>query len=167
MTGYGKAETTINNVKYIVEIRSLNSKAADITLKTSLIPREKEMEVRQLIAGKLNRGTIDLFITTEKGACSSAASILNKDVLRSYLSQIDGALNDTKWYNAICGEYSAPILASVLRMSDVYETAREDFTGDCWEQLFGAIKQAVENMTGLKVKSVTVKIAGISLAKNA
>ena len=137
MTGYGKAETTINNVKYIVEIRSLNSKTADITLKTSLIPREKEMEVRQLIANRLNRGTIDLFISTEKGTGSTAASTLNKDVLRAYLSQIDDALNGTKWYNAVCSEFSAPILAGILRMGDVYETAREDFTGECWEQLFG------------------------------
>lgn len=155
MTGYGKAETTINNVKYIVEIRSLNAKAAEITLKTSLIPREKEMEVRQLIASRLNRGTIDLYITVEKGACSSAASILNKDVFRAYLSQIDGALSDTKWYNAVCSEYSAPIVASVLRMSDVYETAREDFTGDCWEQLFGAIKQAVENLDDFRTTEGT------------
>ena len=44
MTGYGKAEATINNIKYTVEIRSLNAKSADITLKTSLIPREKEMD---------------------------------------------------------------------------------------------------------------------------
>ena len=120
MTGYGKAETTINNVKYIVEIRSLNAKAADITLKTSLIPREKEMEVRQLIASRLNRGTIDLYITVEKGACSSAASILNKDVFRAYLSQIDGALSDTKWYKAVGSEYSAPIVASVLIIIYVY-----------------------------------------------
>ncbi len=151
MTGYGKAETTINNVKYIVEIRSLNSKAADITLKTPLIPREKEMEVRQLIASRLNRGTIDLFINTEKGAGSTAASTLNKDVLLSYLSQVDDALQGTKWCDAACGEFSAPILTSMLRMGDVFETAKGDFTGECWEQLFGAIKQAVENLNGFRI----------------
>lgn len=151
MTGYGKAETTINNVKYIVEVRSLNSKAADITLKTSLIPREKEMEVRQLIASRLNRGTIDLFINTEKGAGSTAASTLNKDVLQSYLSQVDDALQGTKWCDAACGEFSTPILASMLRMGDVFETAKEDFTGECWEQLFGAIKQAVENLNDFRI----------------
>lgn len=150
MTGYGKAETTINNVKYIVEIRSLNSKAADITLKTSLIPREKEMEVRQLIAGKLNRGTIDLFISAEKGAGSTAASTLNKDIFRAYLSQIDDALAGTKWCSASGNEFSAPVLASVLRMSDVFEASREDFTGECWEKLFGAIKQAVENLNDFR-----------------
>ncbi len=151
MTGYGKAETTINNVKYIVEVRSLNSKAADITLKTPLIPREKEMEVRQFIASRLNRGTIDLFINTEKGAGSTASSTLNKDVLQSYLSQVDDALQGTKWCDAACGEFSAPILASMLRMGDVFETAKEDFTGECWEQLFGAIKQAVENLNDFRI----------------
>ena len=144
MTGYGKAEATINNIKYTVEIRSLNAKSADITLKTSLIPREKEMEVRQLIASRLNRGTIDLYITTEKSAASATSSTLNKDVFNAYLSQVDDALKDTKWSAAAGGEFSAALLGSIVRMPDVFETTREDFTGDNWTLLFGAISDAVE-----------------------
>ena len=146
MTGYGKAEATINNVKYIVEIRSLNAKAADITLKTSLIPREKEMEVRQLIASRLNRGTIDLYITTEKGAGSAPASTLNRDIFASYLSQVDEALKGTRWSAAAGSEFSAPVIAGILRMQDVFETAREDFSGDNWTLLQEAIATAVDNL---------------------
>ena len=56
MTGYGKAQCQTGPDKYRVEIRSVNGKNADITFKTSLIPRDREVEVRKYIAEKLGRG---------------------------------------------------------------------------------------------------------------
>jgi uncharacterized protein (TIGR00255 family) len=150
MTGYGKAEAIINNVKYTVEIRSLNAKSADITLKTSLIPREKEMEVRQLIASRLNRGTIDLYITTEKSVAGATSSTLNKDIFNAYLNQVDEALKGTKWSAAASGEYSAALLGSVVRMPDVFETTKEDLSGDNWAPLFGAISTAVDMLDNFR-----------------
>ena len=87
MTGYGKAECTLGNDRYRVEIRSVNGKNADISIKTPFIPREKEMEVRQHIAQTLSRGSIDLFITVERSAENSAKTI-NADVVKSYLRMI-------------------------------------------------------------------------------
>ena len=160
MTGYGKAEAIINNVKYTVEIRSLNAKSADITLKTSLIPREKEMEVRQLIASKLNRGTIDLYITTEKSVAGATSSTLNKDVFNAYLNQIDEALQGTKWSAAASGEHSAALLGSVVRMPDVFETTKEDLSGDNWTPLFEAISTAVDMLDSFRTSE------GASLRKD-
>ena len=160
MTGYGKAEAIINNVKYTVEIRSLNAKSADITLKTSLIPREKEMEVRQLIASKLNRGTIDLYITTEKSVAGATSSTLNKDVFNAYLNQIDEALQGTKWSAAAGGEYSAALLGSVVRMPDVFDTTKEDLSGDNWTPLFEAISTAVDMLDSFRTSE------GASLRKD-
>ncbi len=140
MTGYGKAETTIDNSKYIVELRSVNGKAADISLKTSLIPREKEMETRQWLVSRLNRGTVDLFITVEKSAGSAAATI-DAAVLRNYLEQISAALEGTRWADA-----ADSILTSAVRMPDVLQSAKEDISGENWEKLFGAIQTAAENL---------------------
>lgn len=140
MTGYGKAETTIDNSKYIVELRSVNGKAADISLKTSLIPREKEMETRQWLVSRLNRGTVDLFITVEKSA-GSAASTIDAAVLRNYLEQISAALEGTRWADA-----ADSILTSAVRMPDVLQSAKEDISGENWEKLFGAIQTAAENL---------------------
>lgn len=140
MTGYGKAETTIDNSKYIVELRSVNGKAADISLKTSLIPREKEMETRQWLVSRLNRGTVDLFITVEKSAGSAAATI-DAAVLRNYLEQISAALEGTRWADA-----TDSILTSAVRMPDVLQSAKEDISGENWEKLFGAIQTAAENL---------------------
>ena len=65
MTGYGKAEAQLSSGKLTLEIRTLNGKSADINIKTSLLPKDKELEVRKLLADKLVRGTIDLYATFE------------------------------------------------------------------------------------------------------
>ena len=65
MTGYGKAETALESGRLCVEIRSLNGKTADVSIKSQLLPKDREMEVRRLIASELQRGNIDLFLTYE------------------------------------------------------------------------------------------------------
>ena len=145
MTGFGKAEAIIEGSKYTVEIRSLNGKNADITLKTSLIPRQKEMEVRQYLTSTLNRGTIDLFITVERETGSTAATV-NKDVLRSYLEQIGSAIEDTPWKGAAEGENGAALLAGVMRLPDVLDSTRGEMDESSWEILFGAIKEAASHL---------------------
>ena len=138
MTGYGKAETVINQTRYIVEVRSLNGKTADVSLKTSLIPREKEMEVRKYIASELNRGTIDLFITVDKSASEEVSLTLNEANFKSYLNQIGSALPEGFDISA-----DNAVISSVLRMPDVFESRKEEFSGESWDMLFKAIKDAV------------------------
>ena len=75
MTGYGKAEAILETGKITVEVRSLNGKTADISLKTSMLPKDKEMAVRQKIAAALTRGNIDFFITFEPNAADNAKKI--------------------------------------------------------------------------------------------
>ena len=72
MTGYGKAETMLESGKITVEIRSLNGKTADISIKTSLLPKDKEIAVRHKIANALQRGNIDFFMTYEPNAAENA-----------------------------------------------------------------------------------------------
>ena len=62
MTGYGKGEAVLPSGKLTVEIRTLNGKNADITIKSSLLPKDKELYVRQKIADSLTRGTIDVYL---------------------------------------------------------------------------------------------------------
>ena len=146
MTGYGKAETDFNGKKYIVEIRSLNGKTPDISLKTSLIPRDKEMEVRQYLSELLHRGTIDLFITVEKEDIFEAPATVNREVLLSYMDQLQHALRGSKWHKASVNDFSAPLLASIIRMPDVFETKREELGEDGWDALFAAIREAAARL---------------------
>jgi len=138
MTGYGKAECRLGPDKYLVEIRSVNGKTADVTFKTSLIPRDKEPEVRKYIAEQLGRGNIDLFITVER-AEGSAAKQISRNALLAYYEQLQQAVSGTA---LACCEPDT-LLASLLRLPDVLETRSTEITEDQWEVLYAAIREAV------------------------
>ena len=125
MTGYGKAECHLSQGKATVEIRSLNGKNCDISIKSQLIPREKELEVRQYIASRLYRGTIDLYITFEQSS-STAAKSINSDIYNNYLNQIRALSQATP---AEMNSLESILLASaILRLPDVVETKREELS---------------------------------------
>lgn len=133
MTGYGKAECNLPGGKITIEIRSLNGKNADISIKSSLIPREKEMEVRQYIAKELHRGNIDLFATIEQNAAEQAKQI-NKEIFGSYFKQIQ-ELGVT--------ECTDTVLQTILRLPDVIETQKQEITEEAWAQMETAVHNAV------------------------
>ena len=88
MTGFGKAVAQIANKKITVEIKSLNSKQLDLSVKCAYQYREKEMDFRQMIQKALQRGKVDVSITVELNAAESAPK-LNIDVIQEYKSQIE------------------------------------------------------------------------------
>ena len=138
MTGYGKAECLLGHDKYLVEVRSVNGKTADITFKTTLIPRDKEVEVRKYIAEQLGRGNIDLFITVER-AEGAATKQISRSTLLAYYDQLQQAVEGTVL------DFCEPdtLLPALLRMPDILETRSTELSGDEWETLYGAIRQAV------------------------
>ena len=139
MTGYGKAECDISGSKYIIEIRSLNGKNADINFKTSLIPRDKEMMLRQYLASELNRGSIDLFISLDSKDQSASAHKVNREVLAEYYSQVREALSQAD------PQYvpDSDLFISLLHMPDVVGSGKPEIGEDQWEILFGAVREAV------------------------
>ena len=139
MTGYGKAECVISGSKYIVEIRSLNGKNADINLKTSLVPRDKEMMLRQYLAAELSRGSIDLFISLDSKDQSASAHKVNQDVLAEYYGQVKDAISlaDPQYVP------DSELFISLLHMPDVVGSGKPEIDEDQWKTLFGAIKEAV------------------------
>lgn len=156
MTGYGKAECLLPDSKITIEIRSLNGKNADISIKSSLIPREKEMEVRQYIAKELQRGNIDLFATMEQNAAEQAKQI-NKEIFGSYMTQIKELGFPT------CTD---TILQTILRLPDVVEAKKQELTDEGWETLYKAIQEAVAALNGFRsregeilYKDVTSRVA--------
>ena len=151
MTGYGKAEAVFDNTKYIVEIRSLNGKTCDITLKTSVIPRDKELEVRKYIAEKLVRGNIDLFITSETDSSGECHKI-NEAVLRNYCEQVKAFFP----LKALRPDVNGYMAAALLRMPDVIDVTREEMSQERWEVIYAAIKQAVDALIGFRAKEGAV-----------
>ena len=140
MTGYGKAEAQLESGKITIELRTLNGKTADINIKSQLLPKDKELLVRQKIADKLHRGTIDFFVTFEANAVSSAKHI-NQNLAEEYYRQIS-ALSEKLGVNAD----SALFLNTVLRFPDVIDNTRQDIINDeNWPVVEKAIDQAIDN----------------------
>ena len=142
MTGYGKAECLLPDSKIIIEIRSLNGKNADISIKSSLIPRDKEMAVRQHIAKELQRGNIDLFATMEQNATAQAKQI-NREIFDSYLNQIK------ELGFPVCTD---TILQTILKMPDVVDVKKQEMTEETWNSLEEAIHSAVAALNDFRAK---------------
>ena len=87
MTGYGKAQLTLNGTTLKAEIRSLNSKFLDINLRLPFSLKDKEIEVRNLVTEKLHRGKIDLFISVETAGDDKNVSI-NKELFIRYYEEL-------------------------------------------------------------------------------
>lgn len=146
MTGYGKAECVISGSKYIVEIRSLNGKNADINLKTSLIPRDKEIMLRQYLAAELNRGSIDLFVSLDNKDQSALAHKVNGEVLAEYYDQVKEAVSKAEPGYVPDTE----LFVSLLHMPDVVGGGKPEIDEDQWETLFAAIKEAVDALNDFR-----------------
>ena len=143
MTGYGRGEALLKGGKLTIEIRSLNGKNADINLKTSLIPKDKELEVRKKIADRLRRGTIDLFITWEPSAGETARP-LNTDVIRTYYEQARALRASLPGFTAPGDRENGELLAAILRMPEVVDAKKSDTVGETeWPAVEKAIDDAL------------------------
>ena len=167
MTGYGKAETILETGKITVEVRSLNGKTADISLKTSMLPKDKEMAVRQKIAASLTRGNIDFFITFEPNAADSAKKI-NMELAMEYFQQIQ-ELSKKIGTSSLQINNPNDLIATVLRMPEVMDAKKQDvITEENWPAVEACIDQALANINAFRAqegevlyKDVTAKVENI------
>lgn len=148
MTGFGKAETVIPAGKITVEIRSLNAKNADISIKTSLIPKDKEIEVRQKLAQRLKRGTIDFYISFDPNIAQTAKAI-NGELVGEYFAQASAirrslGINDCESGNAQ-SRMDNELLATILRFPDIIDAKKQDIINDGnWPVVDDAIDRALD-----------------------
>ena len=142
MTGYGKAEALLGGGKLIVEIRTLNGKTADINLKSQLLPKDRELEIRARLAQMLVRGTIDVFLTWEPDASDSGRQI-NMDIARAYMH---GAMElASEMGLSLSPEQTTGILSSVLRMPEVAEVKKTDVLGEeNWPEISAAFDRCID-----------------------
>ena len=138
MTGYGKCVTEFNGKKIHAEIKSLNSKALDLSSRIAPLYREKEMEIRTYITSNLERGKIDFNLWIEKEDGASATPI-NKTIVNEYYKQI----------KSICSETGIPEpiewMSTLLRMPDaISKVEAEELSEEEW----AAAKSAVEGAVG-------------------
>ena len=141
MTGYGKAVAEVGNRKIIVEIKSLNSKAMDLSTRITPLFKERELEIRSMVTAALERGKVDLSIYLDSSNTAEAPSI-NAAVFKSYLKQITDIANSESI------ELPADWFQTILRMPDIYSTTQqEEMDENSWNTLKSAIEEALKALT--------------------
>ena len=140
MTGYGKTVVTYKEKKINVEIKSLNSKALDLSTRIAPLYREKEMEIRSMISKTLERGKVDFSIWTDVNTLAAATPI-NKVLVENYYHQIKelstatGVPEPTDYFSLI------------LRMPDVMsKTDQDELSDDEWQVARTAIEDAINKL---------------------
>jgi len=139
MTGYGKAGVEITGKKLTVEIKSLNSKQFDLNLKIPGYFREKELEVRNILMQALERGKIDLYISTEVTG-EVPTSSFNHDLAKRYHKELLQLRQELKEPS------TESLLQVILKMPDVLQTSREEITENDWSGIVTAINEATRQL---------------------
>ena len=144
MTGYGKAVVAYKEKKINVEVKSLNSKSLDLSARIAPLYREKEMEIRRLLAQKLERGKVDFSLWVEKESTVDATPI-NAALIENYYKQIKAISASTgipepeDWFTTL------------LRLPDVTaKTEVEVLDDEEWEVAQQAINEAIDKLTDFR-----------------
>ena len=155
MTGFGKGEAALRNKKITVEIRSLNSKQLDLSLRLPAVYRQSEYEIRNLIARTIQRGKVDVFVSVESQSVETPARI-NREVFREYLRQ----MNDTLSFSGIDAGYDA-ILPVIMRLPDVVATEAEAISEEEHAALLAAVEAAAAHLDAFREQEGAILIADL------
>ena len=145
MTGFGKSEVTIGHLHVNIEIRSLNSKFLDLTLKIPTVFKEIDSSLRSIIKNELNRGKIELAIHYEKINSSSKITI-NKEQLKNYynqLKEISAELNN---------QNNEDFMGYALKLPEVIQHQKETVDKQSNEILINAVKKACKALKSFREK---------------
>ena len=152
MTGYGKADAEFQGKKIHVEIKSLNSKALDLTTRVAQLYREKEMEMRAMIQSSLERGKVEFSLWVEKGETVTAASI-NGNIVTTYAQQIK-EISDKLGWNFPADPWSVIVRLPEITQSNAVETLSEEE----WGVVRQAVQEAIDHLVAFR------KQEGVALA---
>lgn len=135
MTGYGKSVIQLPTKKISIEIKSLNSKNLDLNTRMPSLYREKELDIRKLIASKLERGKIDFSLYMEITGEETSTQI-NKTVVKQYIKQLKEVVDGDE----------IELLKMAIRLPDAVTTERDDIDEDEWAQIAKEIDSSLEKI---------------------
>ena len=144
MTGYGKNTCRVNDRNINIELKALNSKTFDLFLKLPQFLKEKEGEIRSLLAEKLMRGKTELIVTFDNTDDKSNFS-LNKNLFKQY-------------YNALkelADELDAPtgdsLIGAIIRMPDVLTPQADELGKEQWEGFKNSLLKAIDELVNFRM----------------
>ena len=146
MTGYGKCETNIKGRKFVVELKGLNSKQIDIMSHLSPELRERETEIRQLLAQRLERGKMDFKAELEGGNDDGFGCTINRRAFMQHWDEIASL-------RAERGLPETDLTECVLRIKDVIqESSATTWSDEDWEAASAAINRAIEAFMSFRIQ---------------
>ena len=147
MTGYGKATAELSDKKINVEIKSLNSKAMDLSTRIAPLYREKEIEIRNEIAKALERGKVDFSLWIDKKDACELVTPINQDVVVAYyerirtISETTGIPAPEDWFSTLLR------MPDVMTKNDIQELSEEE-----WKAVHTTVLQAIQNLVDFRIQ---------------
>lgn len=147
MTGYGKATAELSDKKINVEIKSLNSKAMDLSTRIAPLYREKEIEIRNEIAKALERGKVDFSLWIDKKDACELITPINQDVVVAYyerirtISETTGIPAPEDWFSTLLR------MPDVMTKNDIQEQSEEE-----WKAVHATVLQAIQNLVDFRIQ---------------
>ena len=159
MTGYGKAEAVLDHKKITVEIRSLNSKQLDLTVKVPAVYRQSEYEIRNRIGKRLQRGKIDAYVSYEITGDSVPVNI-DRKTFTTYFGQIReiAAENGIDWNGSAL---DAAVVPAVLRLPEVIQNDQQTVSEAETQALKRCVEEAVDHMEQFRIQEGAILIADL------
>ena len=146
MTGYGKAVVVYKEKKINVEIKSLNSKQLDLTTRVAPLYREKEMEIRQMVAQRVIRGKVEMGVWIEKDAVSEATP-LNVALMENYYQQLKGFTDSHGIAEGMDWMQTLTRMPDVLTKTEVEVLADEE-----WDAVRAGVEEALQHLVDFRTQ---------------
>ncbi len=144
MTGFGRAEQTVNDKTFLVEIRSLNGKQLEINLKLPPLLKPYEFDIRNLLQENLIRGSVECFILIKQNG-SSKPVVINTELIRTYYHQIGELANELNID-------TNSVLSALLRLPEVVTPSNEILNESDWKELMHVLETAMEELNNHRIE---------------
>ncbi len=144
MTGYGKSTATIGMRRYTAEVRSLNGKQLDLSVRMPSAFREKEMELRKALSKAIGRGKCDLSLHYEADGIERKE--LNSGLIAAYLEDLEGIAKGRGYE-----QNPGALMQVAMRLPDVLQQGKEELNENEWGQIQALIDDAVSNFLSFRV----------------
>lgn len=155
MTGYGRGEAPTADGKVIAEIRSLNGKSLDLSLRSPQVYRPVEAQLRTAVAAGLLRGKVDLTINFD-GASATTVGVINKSAFKSYYRELTAAAREIGYNLA-----DEPLMATIMRMPDVVSGERTEVSDEEFKAVISAVNGAIASLDKFRLQEGAVLMSDI------
>lgn len=145
MTGFGKTLVDLPGFKITVEIRTLNSRLFDLSLKIPAFLRDKEAEIRSILAHQIERGKTDLMITYESTGGSSDY-VINHSLAHKYQTELKILLQELR------EDCPTGLLPLIMQMPDILQAGNQEITETVWQSISGAIQETLKQVEDFRRK---------------